>query len=125
MRTFAPDKKEQQNPIASKQAQSGTTTTELYDRAAPMLSFRGAIGNQAAQRILRTAARGRVIQTKLTINKPGDEFEREADSIADQVMRMPDSQPPHSCTCGGECARCQRALADHGHEHLQTRSEGA
>jgi len=34
----------------------------------------------------------RVIQTKLAINKPGDEYEREADRISEQVMRMP--EPP-------------------------------
>ena len=28
------------------------------------------------------------IQTKLAVNKPGDKFEREADSVADRVMRM-------------------------------------
>lgn len=30
------------------------------------------------------------IQTKLTVNEPGDKFEREADRIADQVMRIPE-----------------------------------
>lgn len=30
------------------------------------------------------------LQTKLIVNEPGDKFEREADQIADQVMRMPD-----------------------------------
>jgi outer membrane protein OmpA-like peptidoglycan-associated protein len=29
------------------------------------------------------------LQTKLAINEPGDEYEREADRVADQVMRMP------------------------------------
>lgn len=28
------------------------------------------------------------IQTKLTVNQPGDKYEREADAVADQVMRM-------------------------------------
>ncbi|MHB8595734.1 MAG: eCIS core domain-containing protein [Ktedonobacteraceae bacterium] len=32
-----------------------------------------------------------IIQTKLTIGQPGDQFEREADSVADTVMRMPAS----------------------------------
>ena len=31
------------------------------------------------------------IQTKLTVNEPGDIFEQEADRVAEQVMRMPDS----------------------------------
>ena len=30
------------------------------------------------------------VQTKLTINQPGDEFEQEADRVSEQVMRMPD-----------------------------------
>ena len=35
----------------------------------------------------------RVIQTKLTINKPGDEYEQEANRIADQVMSVPVNHP--------------------------------
>jgi len=31
-----------------------------------------------------------LVQTKLTINQPGDRFEQEADRVADAVMRMPD-----------------------------------
>jgi hypothetical protein len=33
------------------------------------------------------------IQTKLAINQPGDEYEQEADHIADQVMRMAEPMP--------------------------------
>jgi hypothetical protein len=29
------------------------------------------------------------VQTKMTVNKPGDKFEQEADKMADKVMRMP------------------------------------
>jgi outer membrane protein OmpA-like peptidoglycan-associated protein len=43
--------------------------------------------NQAVQHLLRT----REIQAKLSISAPGDESEREADEVADRVMRMPDS----------------------------------
>lgn len=43
-------------------------------------------GNQAAQQLLRSG----VIQGKLTVSKPGDQHEREADRVADAVMRMPD-----------------------------------
>jgi hypothetical protein len=32
-------------------------------------------------------------QPKLTVSQPGDRFEQEADRAADQVMRMPESQP--------------------------------
>src|SRR5690349_24739920 len=51
-----------------------------------LASLHSMYGNQA---ILRTFAHApAVIQTKLTVNKPGDEFEQEADRVADQVMRM-------------------------------------
>jgi len=33
---------------------------------------------------------GSPLQTKLRINQPGDRFEREADRMADVVMRMPE-----------------------------------
>lgn len=40
---------------------------------------------------------GKPLQAKLRINEPGDQYELEADSVAEQVMRMPDtdvSKPP-------------------------------
>ena len=33
---------------------------------------------------------GKPLQTKLQVNEPGDEYEREADRVAEQVMRMPE-----------------------------------
>ena len=33
---------------------------------------------------------GKTLQRKLAINEPGDEYEREADRVAEQVMRMPE-----------------------------------
>jgi outer membrane protein OmpA-like peptidoglycan-associated protein len=64
------------------------------------------------------------IQTKLTVNQPGDRYEQEADRVADHVMRMPDpalattaissSAAPElrrKCACGGSgeggsCSEC-------------------
>jgi hypothetical protein len=40
---------------------------------------------------LQRLLRARVIQAKLTVNQPGDKYEQEADRVADQVMRMPDT----------------------------------
>lgn len=34
---------------------------------------------------------GEPLQTKLTVSRPGDEYEQEADRVAEQVMRMPES----------------------------------
>jgi peptidoglycan hydrolase-like protein with peptidoglycan-binding domain len=49
-------------------------------------------------------------QPKLTISEPGDSFEREADRVADQVMRMADPQVravPAPPTVQRACAACE------------------
>jgi hypothetical protein len=45
------------------------------------------------------------IQTKLRVNVPGDKYEQEADRVAEQVMRMPESQLLGVCPCGGGCPK--------------------
>jgi hypothetical protein len=123
----------------------------------PLLRLQRTIGNQAVLRMLRDqghlggtppaasshaaeeltpvqiqAPVAPAIQTKLTVNEPGDEHEQEADRVAEQVMRMPalvhapplDSAAPVSlqskCACGGTCDKCQanRKEEDHDHEEL-------
>jgi hypothetical protein len=49
----------------------------------PLSRVEQAIGNQAL---------GRRLQAKLTIGAPGDAHEQEADLVAEQVMRLPDSE---------------------------------
>src|SRR5215216_1162204 len=56
-----------------------------------------------------------VLQTKLSISEPGDQYEQEADRVAEQVMRMPDPslRLQRKCACGGaneECAECSKPL---------------
>ncbi len=48
------------------------------------------------------------LQTKLTVNTPGDAYEQEADQIAEQVMRMPEPQVQRTCACGGGCDDCKK-----------------
>lgn len=48
------------------------------------------------------------LQSKLTINKPGDIYEQEADAVAEKVMRMPASMMQRACACGGTCSNCQK-----------------
>src|SRR6187397_199105 len=43
------------------------------------------------------------IQAKLTVNRPNDVFEEEADEVADKVMRM-----PGSVTIQRKCAQCEK-----------------
>lgn len=56
-----------------------------------------ALGNQNMQSLLDA----RIVQAKLHVSQPGDTYEREADRVAEQVMRMP------AASCGGSCPTCQ------------------
>ena len=100
--------------------------------------YQQAFGNQALQRSLlaagsatprvqRTCAacskqsddKAGLIQTKLTVNEPGDAFEREADRVADAVMRMPEASPVQTVGRAGisslpsvqrVCQECEQEL---------------
>ena len=47
-----------------------------------------------------------LIQPKLTIGQPNDKYEQEADRVADQVMRMPQSDQPVQ----RKCEKCEEEL---------------
>jgi outer membrane protein OmpA-like peptidoglycan-associated protein len=59
-----------------------------HSAAPPIQRLQRAVGNRATNRLLHS----RTIQPKLSVSEPGDEYEREADHVADQVMRMPEPQ---------------------------------
>jgi hypothetical protein len=42
-------------------------------------------------------------QAMLSINSPGDIYEKEADRVSEQVMRIHESQRPHDCAGDGAC----------------------
>ena len=56
-------------------------------------------GNLAIQRLFNSG----LLQAKFSISHPDDPYEREADNIADRVMRMPEPQLQRACACGGSC----------------------
>lgn len=58
-----------------------------------------------------------VVQAKLAINEPGDIYEQEADRIAEQVMRTPES----ACPWGGGCPNCAPGQPRREHVSLQTK----
>lgn len=55
--------------------------------AGQIMHLQTTIGNQAVQKLVKSG----LLQAKLTVSRPGDIYEQEADRVADQVMRMPDS----------------------------------
>lgn len=78
---------------------SGKTQVKAEASFTPSIGFTpekaGLLGNNSALKITQIVQRVpshnalSPIQAKLTINKPGDQYEQEADRIADQVIRMP------------------------------------
>jgi hypothetical protein len=91
----------QQRSAASPNVKSKTSTPVMRARV-PTHDLQRTIGNSATARLL---------QPKLAVSDPGDEYEREADHVADQVMRMPDPalMVQRKCACGaseGESCGC-------------------
>jgi Domain of unknown function (DUF4157) len=72
------------------------------------------VGNLAIQNLFRAGA----IQTKLTIGSPDDPLEREADHVADRVMRsaeVPSIQRKcEACAAGAPCPQCEAEDKLHG-----------
>lgn len=59
------------------------------------------------------------IQRKLAINKPGDEYEQQADRVADHVTRAAEPQIQRACACGGSCSKCSGEEESHSASMLQ------
>ncbi len=61
-------------------------------------------GNRHLQRVM-TSLKDTPVQTKLSVSEPGDEYELEADQVAEQVMKMPaPATPPPPPTDGDDGA---------------------
>jgi hypothetical protein len=85
------------------------------DRPGSLARLLGSHGNRLAQRLLRS----RLIQAKLTVSEPGDQFEQEAERVAEKVMRMADPEAAERATTSDEiqapqlrrmCAQCDQEI---------------
>jgi uncharacterized protein DUF4157/putative peptidoglycan binding protein len=114
-----PEIAQQQRQTRSSQlvhpARLSRTNHRPADVENPLLARQQALGNQAVQRLLHVG----LIQAKLTINEPGDQYEQEADRVAEQVMRMPAPQTSKGAVVSGQvqppriqrlCPNCEEEL---------------
>ncbi|MEO8862523.1 MAG: DUF4157 domain-containing protein [Ginsengibacter sp.] len=62
-------------------------------------------------------------QPKLTVNEPGDEYEQEADRVADHIMRMPIDDQPFFKPMSPTISRLQRKCKDCEDEEKLQRKE--
>jgi hypothetical protein len=118
-----------QNKISTPSNHSSSKNNNKYEINSNqdyILHLQKTIGNQAVQRLMGSNIKfdfSKIsIQPKLKVSQPGDVFEKEADRVAEQVIRMPESPNlQHSCTCGGvRCNKCQvesQQPASQEHEH--------
>jgi hypothetical protein len=90
--------------------------------------FTPAKTQEPASKTSAAASRGKpapFIQPRLTINQPGDEYEREADEMAEKVMRMPAPndfffQPASISMVQRKCDQCEKEQE----EPVQRKSAG-
>ena len=71
------------SPLRIQRTKSSQPIKTPADR---ILFLQRTIGNHAVQRLIKSGT----LQAKLKIGQPGDEYEQEADRVADAVMRMPE-----------------------------------
>ena len=115
--------KEASNKAPSSRSAKMSDDVSPTARSTPWCALHQTLGNQGVQRLLREG----VIQAKLRVSQPGDIYEREADRIAEQVVRMPApgerKEPPCAACAGGgsTCSKCaardamvQRRIGDAG-----------
>ncbi|EFH84870.1 DUF4157 domain-containing protein [Ktedonobacter racemifer] len=91
-RAFEPPSAPVTVPGSAPAQEQGPSFSSAFDRASRF-------GHDFSRIPIHAPAVG-VLQTKLAINQPGDDYEQEADRLSDQVMRMPTYQavsgvPPH------------------------------
>ena len=98
--------------VAHRKSAAGGPGPELARKSAggggehPIMTIQRTAGNQAAQRLLRSAN----IQAKVQVSRPGDKFEQEADRTSDKVMRAGDSAPPAISRVAHEAQRAEAPL---------------
>jgi Domain of unknown function (DUF4157) len=86
-------KKTDEERLAAKAPESSVQTVKPIQSRSPgmaalLFQLQQTRGNRFTQQLLRSS----VIQAKLAVSQPDDEYEREADDVADQVMRMPEGK---------------------------------
>lgn len=148
MHTFAQESKATQQTTSAKSAIPGCAHFRQSREMNPTPHLQRTIGNQAVQYVLQTNAEeletgspktapprvehnfSRIplhshttgaIQAKPAINTFGDEYEQEADRIAEQVVRMPDPQLQRACACDGECLKGHAEQLGQEGKRLQTK----
>lgn len=134
MRTSARQETESQDQEALRSPDIATASLADREDSHPILRLQRAIGNQAAQRVIRNApapsgAAG-ASQRELRVSSPADPSERRAEQAATQVMQSeapgPDTRPGFTSSAGPGGAPLPGELRSHfeprfGHDFAEVR----
>lgn len=151
MRTFSRKQNQPQSPTSLNLRRSNLTPPVTNEEVATTLQSRRLVGGQAGQRLMgdsvesleadfETAVPGQFphgfsripvqaksrlpIQAKLKAHTSGDQYEQEADRVAETVTQMPEANLRQACACGGTCPKCQTGQSGHGVAGLQVQRLG-
>lgn len=112
-----------QKKSAAKPVPAKKTVTPLRDPAEATISTPGAVAREGGQlsrsemnslqQTIGNRAVGRLIRTKLRVGQPSDQYEQEADRVAEQVTNMPSPPAGRGAATAGSAAGgiVQRAAA--------------
>jgi hypothetical protein len=100
MRTAEQQAKRDRSPVRSGSAGRKPERPQASTRSTGLAR---ALGNRAF---------GQVLQPRLRVDAPDDRYEREAERVADAVMRMSEPKAQRAFACGGEGSGC-RDIARH------------
>jgi len=98
-------------------------------RAHLVIQLQQSYGNAYVQRLLSSKA----MQAKLTVNPPDDQYEREADRVADvvaqtsvsEVQRQPEEEEEEEPLQAKAISQIQRQLEEEEEEEIQTKAVGS
>ncbi len=121
-----------------RESQSGSAPS-LQRSLHPVLQLQHVVGNRRVGQLIQAGQltpHGKIlgIQRKLTVGEANDQYEQEAERVAERVMRMPE-QPSagtiassalpglrRKCSCGGTCTRCS---SEHDESEIQREPAGS
>ncbi|HJQ34602.1 MAG TPA: DUF4157 domain-containing protein [Pyrinomonadaceae bacterium] len=101
MRTFAPKQSRTQEPASTDLARTEHAAAAPPQRAATLTRPPSLRPGGDLSRIPAHASDKEVVQRKLTVGRPGDAYEREADGVSERVMSTPEARPPSARARGG------------------------
>jgi len=119
----------QVEPLADRHAALLANAHSDKQRAHLVIQLQQSYGNAYVQRLLSSKA----MQVKLTVNPPDDQYEREADRVADvvaqtsvsEVQRQPEEEEEEEPLQAKAISQIQRQLEEEEEEEIQTKAVGS